>query len=367
MSEEKIKLERFQDHSDVAGELKHYVVNDQSVFCFFPAEKLFSNELYVTRIAAGFYDSWGNTVTAAKSYSFKTSELDLSITSIDNFESNTSSNWWGPQQSGSTTGIIAEKTGRDENNAILNLLTNSATSLQLNYGWDASASSWLIRLYIADSAPAKSVRFTKDYILQAYVFGDGSGNQFRFCVDDKYPALAAENHEVSPWFTVNWFGWKLVSWDMTNDGTGSWLGDGNLDGTLRLESIQLTYNPGSPATGVFYFDDVRIVKKVPVSVEAIEPEMLHQFALLQNYPNPFNAETIIQYQIFGGRQSVRLEIFDILGKKVRTLVNENQTGGIYRVNWDGKDDRGKDVASGIFIYKIDAGNLNESKRMVLVR
>ncbi|MCI0495135.1 Ig-like domain-containing protein [candidate division KSB1 bacterium] len=367
MSEDKIKLERFQDHSVVAGELKHYVVNDQSVFCFFPAEKLFSNELYVTRIAAGFYDSWGNTVTAAKSYSFKTSELDLSITSIDNFESNATSNWWAPQQSGSTTGILTEKTSHNENKAILNLLTNSATSLQLNYGWDVSASSWLIRLYIADSAPAKSVRFDKNNILQAYVFGDGSGNQFRFCVDDKYPALAAENHEVSPWFTVNWFGWKLVSWDMTNDGTGSWLGDGNLDGTLRLESIQLTYNPGSPSVGVFYFDDIRIVKKVPVSVEVIEPEMLHQFALLQNYPNPFNAETTIQYQISGGQQSVKLEIFDVLGKRVRTLVNENQVGGLYRINWDGKDDRGKDVASGIFIYKIDAGNLSESKRMVLVR
>jgi hypothetical protein len=48
-------------------------------------------------------------------------------------------------------------------------------------------------------------------------------------------------------------------------------------------------------------------------------------------------------------------------------VNENLAGGFYRVNWNGKDDRGKDVASGIFIYKIDAGNLSESKRMVLVR
>ncbi len=367
ISTDKIKLERFQDHSEVAGALKHYVVNDQSVFCFFPSEKLFSNEIYVTRIAAGFYDVWGNTVTTANSYSFKTSELDYIITTIDNFESNVTSNWWTPQQSGSTSGIITEKTSRGENNSILNLLTQSQSSLQLNYGWDPGASSWLIRYYIADNAPAKSVLFNKDNIMQAYVFGDGSGNQFRFCVDDKYPNIAAENHEVSPWFTVNWLGWKLVSWDMTTDGTGTWIGDGNLDGTLRMESIQLTYNPGSAVTGTFYFDDLRIVKKVTVSVDLVEPELPRQFALFQNYPNPFNAETIIQYQISGGRQHVLLEIFDILGKKVRTLVNENQSGGFYRVNWDGKDDRGSDVASGTYIYKMDAGSFAESKRMILVR
>lgn len=367
ISEDKIRLERFQDHTNPAGTLKHYVVNDQSVFCFFPADKLFSDEVYVNRIASGFYDSWRNTVAVAKSYSFRTSELDYYITPIDNFESSLTANWWAPQQSGSTSGILTEKTSRNENKDIVNLLTNSTTSLQVNYGWDASATSWLIRSYIADSAPAKSVLFNKDYVMQVYVFGDGSGNQFRFCVDDKYPALAAENHEVSPWFTIDWLGWKLVSWDMANDGTGAWLGDGSLDGTMRLESLQFTYNPGSPTTGTLYFDDLRVVKRVPVSVDIVVPELPQGFALFQNYPNPFNAETMIQYQISDGRQQVRLEIFDILGKKVRTLVNENQSAGSYRVKWDGKDDRGKDVSSGIYVYKIDAVNLSESKRMILVR
>jgi hypothetical protein len=247
------------------------------------------------------------------------------------------------------------------------LLTNSTASLQLNYGWDVNASSWLIREYLGDGAPAKKILFDKTYIMQVYIFGDGSGNQFRFCVDDKYPTLAAENHEVSHWFTIDWLGWKLASWDMTNDGTGTWIGDGNLDGTLRLESIQLTYNPGSIATGTFYFDDLRIVKKVPLSVEGTEPELPDRFALFQNYPNPFNAETIIKYEISGERQQVLLEVFDILGKKARTLVNEKQPGGFYQVNWDGKDDRGTDVASGTFIYKIDAGSFTESRRMILLR
>jgi N-acetylmuramoyl-L-alanine amidase len=366
-SPDRIRLERFQDHSDVPGVLKHYLVNDQSVFCFFPAQKLFADEVYVTRIAAGFFDSWGNTVTSAKSYSFRTASMDYSIIPIENFESNLMANWWAPQQSGSTGGILTEKTSRSENKVLVNLLSQSQTSLQVNYGWDVNASAWLIRLYIADSAPAKTVLFNKDYIVQAYVFGDGSGNQFRFCVDDNYPNLAAGNHEVSPWIPINWLGWKLVSWDLTKDGTGTWLGDGNLDGTLRLESLQFTYNPGSPAIGSLYFDDLRIVKRVPVSVEMVSTELPHQFSLGQNYPNPFNAETAIEYQISGQSQPVRLEIFDILGKRVRVLVDEKQTAGQYRIAWDGRDDRGQEVASGIYLYKMMVGSFAESKRMVLLR
>ena len=365
---DKIRLERLQGNADVAGALEHYIVNDQSVFCFFPAEKLFSNEVYITRIAPGFFDSWGNTVTVARSYSFRTSESDFSITSVDNFESNVIASWWAPQQSGSTTGIITEKTSRNENKTFVNLLTQSTTSLEVNYGWDLSASSWLIRVYIADSAPAKTVLFNKDYIVQAYVFGDGSGNQFRFCVDDKYPTLAAENHEVSPWFTIDWIGWKLVSWDMTNDGTGAWLGDGNLDGTLRLESLQFTYNPGSPTTGTFYFDDLRIVKKVPVSVvDKAAPELPERFALFQNYPNPFNAGTAIRYLVSSGQHHIVLSVYNVLGKKVRTLINKETIAGEYVVQWDGKNDNGEDVSSGIYLYKLSAQGYSQTRWMILLK
>ncbi len=367
ISSDKVKLERFQDHSSVSGTLKYHVIKEQSVFCFFPSEKLFGNELYVTRIYAGFYDFFGNEVVSNKSYSFRTANEDYLITQIDDFEVNLTSNWWVPQSSGSTSGIITEKTSRNENNEILNLSSGSTASLQINYGWDVNASSWLIREYLADAAPAKKVLFDNTDVLQVYIFGDGSGNQFRFCVDDKYPNLAAANHEVSPWFTIDWLGWKLVSWDMTTDGTGTWIGDGNLDGTLRFESIQLTYNPGNITTGTFYFDDLRIVKKVPLSISQVEPLLPDQFRLYQNSPNPFNLETLIKYQLIGNKNQVRLAVYDLLGKKVRTLVNENQSTGEYYTIWDGKDDNGNNVASGTYIYKLNTKKFSKSRRMVLVK
>jgi hypothetical protein len=158
--------------------------------------------------------------------------------------------------------------------------------MQITYGWDTSAGSWLIREYLSDGPPYQ-VLFDSGYILQVYVFGDGSGNQLRFAVDDNVPVVSASNHEVSPWYTIDWIGWRQVSWDMTNDGTGTWLGDGKLDGTLRFDSIQFTYSPGSATTGTIYFDDLRLLKKTAVGVEEPVAALPSVFALHQNYPNPF--------------------------------------------------------------------------------
>jgi hypothetical protein len=90
------------------------------------------------------------------------------------------------------------------------------------------------------------------------------------------------------------------------------------------------------------------------------------FAVKQNYPNPFNATTNIEFSL---QKSVfvELSIYDILGRKVRTLVSEHLSSGNKSVVWDGKNERGEDVASGIYFYRIEAGEFTDSKKMVLVK
>jgi N-acetylmuramoyl-L-alanine amidase len=360
-------LERALDNSNVAGTLKHYLVGSQSVLCFFPAQPLMPNENYIAQILPGLKDVVGNVVTSLRSFNFTTGAGGVfRVTNVDDFESNLTGNWWGPQQSGSTTGIVTEKTSRDGNNAFVNLLTQSATAMQVNYGWDTNAGSWLIREYLS-GGPPRQVLFDKSYILQVYVFGDGSRNQFRFAVDDNVPVESAANHEVSPWYTIDWIGWRQVSWDMATDGTGTWIGDGRLDGTLRIDSIQLTYNPGSISTGTIYFDDLRLLQKVSVGVDEPVATLPSAFVLQQNYPNPFNPETTIRYQIPDNRHHVVLTIYDVMGKIVETLVDTEQPAGDYTIQWDGKNADGKPVASGTYLYKLTAGELVQTKRMLLVR
>jgi len=100
--------------------------------------------------------------------------------------------------------------------------------------------------------------------------------------------------------------------------------------------------------------------------EKLQLGIPQDFALSNNYPNPFNPETIIEYQLPGNVQ-VSLRIFDILGKEVRTLVNEEQDAGYYKVLWDGKNEAGRMVASGLYFYVLEAENYRSMKKMILTK
>ncbi len=88
--------------------------------------------------------------------------------------------------------------------------------------------------------------------------------------------------------------------------------------------------------------------------------------LLGNYPNPFNPETTISYSVknFG---KVSIEIFNILGQKTKTLINENKAPGHYSVIWTGIDDNNKKVSSGIYFYRMKSGNYTATKKMILLK
>jgi hypothetical protein len=86
----------------------------------------------------------------------------------------------------------------------------------------------------------------------------------------------------------------------------------------------------------------------------------------QNYPNPFNPETTIKY-FLPSPSDVKLEIFNIKGQLVKTLVNEKQTTGKFSVKWNGKDDSDKHVASGVYFYRLDTSQKSITKKMVLLK
>jgi hypothetical protein len=90
------------------------------------------------------------------------------------------------------------------------------------------------------------------------------------------------------------------------------------------------------------------------------------FALGQNYPNPFNPTTTMAYTV--ARESfVTLSVFNLLGQEVRALVADIRAAGSHSVEWDGRDDAGREVPSGIYLYRMNAGQFQETRRMVLVR
>ena len=91
-----------------------------------------------------------------------------------------------------------------------------------------------------------------------------------------------------------------------------------------------------------------------------------EFSLSQNYPNPFNPATSIKF-VLSKSGEVKIEVFNILGQRVRTLVDQHLKPGHMVVDWDGKDDGGEEVSSGIYFYRLKAGDFTQTRKMVLLK
>jgi hypothetical protein len=108
--------------------------------------------------------------------------------------------------------------------------------------------------------------------------------------------------------------------------------------------------------------DFNEVARITTAAESIPV----QNDLRQNFPNPFNPTTTIAYDL-ASSEDVTLAIFDVQGKRVRELVNGNQPAGRYRVDWDGRDAGGQQVASGVYFYRLVAGTYTNTRKMVLLK
>ncbi len=143
------------------------------------------------------------------------------------------------------------------------------------------------------------------------------------------------------------------SWDKFNKG-------------LESESIyQIVFSSLDPSQAYLATSDGIFSRKILTHVESGH-SIAKKLNLLQNYPNPFNPETVIEYDL-PRTSTVELSVFNLEGKRVRTLVKNAQTAGAHSVTWNGKDDRGCSVASGIYLYQFKAGNHIIVKKMMLLR
>jgi hypothetical protein len=92
----------------------------------------------------------------------------------------------------------------------------------------------------------------------------------------------------------------------------------------------------------------------------------NKFSLKQNFPNPFNPVTTLRYDL-PENGHVNITIYDMLGRQVKTLINQIQDAGYRSVIWDATDDYGKPVSAGIYLYQIQAGDFIQTRKMVLLK
>ncbi|MCI0696849.1 T9SS type A sorting domain-containing protein [candidate division KSB1 bacterium] len=113
---------------------------------------------------------------------------------------------------------------------------------------------------------------------------------------------------------------------------------------------------------------VRAIERLDVStaVEENDEKIAANFILASNYPNPFNASTTIEFTL-PQAQSVNLDIYDVHGRHVKTLAQAKMAAGVHRLRWNGTDDDGEPVASGVYVYRLSTARLTESKKLLLLK
>lgn len=168
------------------------------------------------------------------------------------------------------------------------------------------------------------------------------------------------------WERISVFVDSLNEWTQVNLPLDSYIGHAS----VRFR-FHLTADNTGTADG-WYIDDLQINFQ-PTSVEEEPTSVPSAFALYQNYPNPFNPATRIPFTVHSLQFKVHspipitLKIYNTIGQKVRTLVDEPMRVGKYELIWDGKNDEGKDVASGIYFYQLTTGDNQITRKMVLLR
>ena len=124
-------------------------------------------------------------------------------------------------------------------------------------------------------------------------------------------------------------------------------------------------------SGSFYLDDIRLVRAIPEDITVVEEEepgaVPETFALDQNYPNPFNSGTVIRFAL-PTADDVELAVYNLAGQRVVNLAQGPRAAGAYTLRWDGRDDAGRELASGMYLYRLQAGEqLVETRKMLLIR
>ncbi|MDZ7375881.1 MAG: T9SS type A sorting domain-containing protein, partial [candidate division KSB1 bacterium] len=162
-----------------------------------------------------------------------------------------------------------------------------------------------------------------------------------------------------------------------DDGSGGYrVGDdfsiayrGNLDSTFALgDKIEKIIGIGNFSFYHYKLDprnesDI-IGHTTGIKQKRVSHELIYD--LSQNYPNPFNPTTTIAYRI-GKKGAVELSIYNVLGQKIKTLVDEVKPAGNYQVSWDGTNQLGQLVSSGIYFYSLKSGEFIKTNKMVLLR
>jgi len=192
--------------------------------------------------------------------------------------------------------------------------------------------------------------FSKDF--------KGVDNAGRYPTSDGWHKMKVEVHTINDTtvtFTCSFDGQVLTGCPITYA-----KGTAVTSGSFGLYSFQMS------ATGIpAYFDNIVVTQLSPSAAESL-PVIPTEFTVSQNYPNPFNPTTTISYNL-PSSGFVSLTVHDLLGREIATLVSSEQSAGQHSATWNGKNNSGNEMPSGVYLYTVSSGSYTSTMKMLLMK
>lgn len=206
------------------------------------------------------------------------------------------------------------------------------------------------------------------------VLPDGNSPPVINNLPDSVVFIADSSTSLNLWDYVNDYEThdSLLSYDFTTSNDSISYVYNQSTGELILSSIhefsgyEILYITVSDDSNATAEDSLKVIITPVTDLDDPIAEIPEQFLLSQNYPNPFNPETTIKYQL-PKLCDVKLKIFNMLGQQVIKLVDTKQPAGYYSIKWDSRDNFGGNVASGVYFYRLEAGDFVKTKKLVLLQ
>lgn len=345
----KIKFDAPILTSSTSGQIKFLDANSASVsvanfkvfsdssngyFTFDVKNKLTNGGYYTLLLLGGIKDENSIPLKDTIKIRFKVREeaySDLNL--VDGFE--TIGLWKDPEFSGSTTGTDPEATifsiSYDKK-------VSGSKSGKLNYAF-VNENGGVCRVY-NDTKP----EFNSGKEAGLWIYGDLSGNTLEYWFYD-----ANDVNHIFYADTIDWAGWDYKKVSSLGEGSN----------VYKFHSVVIKQVSGAEKTGILYFDGMQTDGEISVVDE--DNSLPKVYSLKQNYPNPFNPSTIISFDL-PKASFVTLKVYDILGREISILLNEYKGAGKHNAVFNASD-----LPSGIYIYRLEAGEFVKSSKMMLVK
>jgi hypothetical protein len=219
------------------------------------------------------------------------------------------------------------------------------------------------------------------------VFGENVGNNYSLHLRVTKLARIANQHLVlhaavtESGISYNWQGQNHLEWverTMAPDNNGTVLdfstGDVQVINVNFVRNTAWVVNELEIASFIQDTDSREILQATKRMVSALQPlaigddgtQLPLETKLVGNYPNPFNPTTTIEFSLKESG-NVRLDVFNVLGQKVKTLVNSQMNAGNHSIVWDGRDANGSEVSSGVYFVKLNTDNYTSTRKMLLTK